>query len=461
MLDPDGRVTTWNPVAERATGYAADEILGKDISCFFTAEEQAAGEPSKALRNAVRDGRDETEGWRVCKNGSRYWAHVVTDSILAPDGRLVGFVRISGDFTARKATADALRRTEEQFRLLVQGVTDYAIYMLDLQGRVTSWNAGAERIKGYLPEEIIGDHFSRFYTAEDRKVGVPAEALRIARTEGRFEKEGWRVRKDGSQFWAHVVIDPIRDESGELIGFGKITQDITERKAAQEALERARDALFQSQKLDAIGQLTGGVAHDFNNFLMAIIGSLELVRKRVPEDPRITPLIDNAMMGAQRGAALTQRMLSFARKQALEPGPVDVADLVRGLVGLIERSLGPTIRIQTDFARRLTPVLADANQLESALVNLTLNARDAMPEGGIITIAARPQMVEAGSATGLAPGRYVRLFGHRHRRGHGRGDARPRGRAVLHHQGRRPRHRARPFHGARPGRTVRRPAHHP
>jgi PAS domain S-box-containing protein len=298
---------------------------------------------------------------------------------------------------------------EEQFRLLVQGVTDYAIYMLDLDGCVSSWNAGAKRIKGYRPEEIIGEHFSRFYTEEDRADGLPERALHTAATEGKFEKEGWRVRKDGSRFWAHVVIDPVRDDTGQIIGFAKITRDITERMETQRALEQAREALFQSQKLEAIGQLTGGIAHDFNNLLMAILGSLELVKKRLPHDPKITPLIDNAVQGAQRGAGLTQRMLTFARKQELKLQAVELPSLVRGMTGLLQRSLGPTIRIETRFPRGLPPVSTDANQLETALLNLAVNARDAMPGGGVIRMEAAHAELDARSETGLPPGEYVRL----------------------------------------------------
>ena len=189
---------------------------------------------------------------------------------------------------------------EEQFRLLVQSVTDYAIYMLSPDGLVTSWNAGAERIKGYRSDEIIGRHFSQFYTPEDREQGRPAQALETAVREGRFEYEGWRVRKDGTRFWSHVIIDPIRNNDGELLGFAKITRDVTERKNNQEALERAREALFQSQKMDAVGQLTGGVAHDFNNLLMAVMGNLDVLRKRLPDDERAHRLLESAMQGARR-----------------------------------------------------------------------------------------------------------------------------------------------------------------
>jgi PAS domain S-box-containing protein len=197
-----------------------------------------------------------------------------------------------------------------------------------VDGIVTNWNLGAERIKGYKPHEIIGKHFSTFYTAEDKVNGEPKRAIATALKEGRFEKEGWRVRQDDTRFWAHVIIDPVRDSQGNLIGFAKITRDITERKQAQEELEKTREALLQSQKMEAIGQLTGGIAHDFNNLLTAILGNLQLVRKRLPDDPRVTGLVDNAILGAQRGSTLTKRMLAFARRQEIKPEAVRVPDLV-------------------------------------------------------------------------------------------------------------------------------------
>jgi len=184
---------------------------------------------------------------------------------------------------------------------------------LDRSGIVTTWNPGAQRFKGYTADEIIGQPFSRFYTEEDQKAGLPGRALETARRDGKFEAEGWRVRKDGSRFWAFVVIDPIRDPAGAVIGYAKITRDITERKEAQEKLEKTRELSLQSQKLEAIGQLTGGIAHDFSNLLAAVLGSLELLRKRLPDDPKAIALLENAMRGAQRGMALTKRMLAFAQ----------------------------------------------------------------------------------------------------------------------------------------------------
>jgi len=224
-----------------------------------------------------------------------------------------------------------------------------------------------------------------------------------------LEKEAWRVRKDGSRFWAHVIIDAIRDDDGKLIGYAKITRDITERREAQRQLEVAREALTQSQKMEAIGQLTGGVAHDFNNLLMAVLGSLELMRKRLPDDPKLRALLENAVQGAQRGSLLTKRMLAFARRQELEQQAVEIPELVRGMTDMLQRSLGPTIIIDTHFPLVSRPVLGDANQLEMILLNLAVNARDAMPNGGQIVIATQEKVLREGDGTRLKPGAYICL----------------------------------------------------
>ncbi|MBA2589687.1 MAG: PAS domain S-box protein [Alphaproteobacteria bacterium] len=409
MLDPAGIVSSWNAGAQRFKGYTPDEIIGQHFSRFYTADDRASGLPARALEISAREGKFEAEGWRMRKDGTRFWAHVVIDPIRDSSGALTGFAKVTRDLTERRASEEALRQSQEQFRLLVQGVTDYAIYMLSPEGIVTNWNPGAQRIKGYTPVEIVGKHFSQFYTPEDRAAGRPERALRTAAEEGKFEAEGWRLRKDGSRFWSHVIIDPIRDEQGKLIGFAKITRDATERKEAQDSLERAREALFQSQKMDAIGQLTGGVAHDFNNLLMAVLGSLELLRKRMPDDPAQLRLVDNAIQGARRGATLTQRMLSFARRQEMDVVPLNVAALVHGMSDLLDRTLGKDVEIQTDFPQALGPAVADDNQLELALLNLCVNARDAMKHGGNIVIAGREEDVDLRHVSGLPPGKYVCL----------------------------------------------------
>jgi PAS domain S-box-containing protein len=389
MLDKNGVVTSWNPGARRFKGYESLEIIGEHFSRFYTEEDQQAGLPANALRIARENQRFEGEGWRVRKDGTRFWVHVVIDPIIGPKGELIGYAKVTRDLTERKNAEDTLRKSEEQFKILVQSVTDYAIYMLSPEGIITNWNAGAERIKGYTPQEIIGQHFSKFYSPDDAAAGLPQIGLDTARREGRFEKEGWRYRKDGSKFWANVVIDAIRKPDGELIGYAKITRDMTERRQAQEQLERAREAMAQSQKMDAIGQLTGGVAHDFNNLLMAVLGSLELIRKRLPEDAKLKLLLNNAFEGARRGVSLSQRMLSFARRQELSLTAVDIKVLVSGMSDMLDRSLGPMMTIETDIPDGLPSIRADANQLETALLNLTVNSRDAMPEGGLIKISAR------------------------------------------------------------------------
>ncbi len=304
----------------------------------------------------------------------------------------------------RERTADLqsaltrLTETERGFVLLVDGVTDYAIFMLAPDGRIVSWNSGAKRIKGYDADEVIGQNFRIFYTEEDRAADKPMIGLRTADLEGRLETEGWRVRKDGSRFWANVIIDAIYS-NGQLVGFAKITRDITERRATEAKLRHA-------QKMEAVGQFTGGAAHDFNNLLMAIMGSLEIMRKRLPNDPKLLSLLDNAVQGAKRGASLTQRMLAFARRQELKTETVELTGLIKNVNGLMERSLGPTVSIELRFPQSPIHVRTDPNQLETALLNLAINARDAMPHGGTITIGVRDEVITAAHATGLSPGPY-------------------------------------------------------
>lgn len=409
MLDPDGVISSWNAGARRFKGYEEAEILGQHFSRFYTEEDRFKGLPQRALDTAAREGRFEGEGWRVRKDGTRFWCHVVIDPIYDPSGRLLGFAKITRDLTERKMAEEGLKQSEQQFRLLVQSVTDYAIYMLDPQGRVTNWNAGAQHIKGYKPEEVIGEHFSMFYTPEDRDAGEPQRTLSIAVSEGRFEHKGWRLRKDGTRFMAHVVVDPIWGDTGALLGFAKITRDITEATLAQQALEKTREALFQAQKMQAIGQLSGGIAHDFNNLLTVILGNLEIVRKRVDGDSKLTRLLDNATQGAMRGVSLTQRMLAFARRQELKTEAVEIPSMVDGITSLLRSSLGPSVLLETNYSPSIEPVVADINQLELAILNLVTNARDAMPHGGKIVISARAEDAEDHPALAPMTGRYVCL----------------------------------------------------
>ena len=310
-------------------------------------------------------------------------------------------VRTPGPAGNSRARADEEReRIESRLSLLIDGVVDFAIFLLDPSGIITNWNAGAERIKGYSADEIVGEHFSRFYTEEDRTADLPRRVLEAAARDGRYEAEGWRVRKDGSHFWANVVIDPIRDkETGELVGFAKITRDITERREAAIALQRAQEQLAQAQKMEGIGQLTSGVAHDFNNLLTIIQGNLETLQRTLqseaPNPARMRRAVGNAMRGVERAGALTQRLLAFSRRQPLDPKVVDVNDLVRGMTDLLRRTLGERIAIHTAFAGDPWLTRVDPNQFETALLNLAVNARDAMPDGGRMTIETINAVVDA------------------------------------------------------------------
>jgi PAS domain S-box-containing protein len=389
MLDADGRIATWNPGARRFKGYEADEVIGDHYSRFFTPEDREAGLPARQLEIAAREGRFEAEGWRVRNDGSRFWAHVVLDPVRTPDGKLIGFAKITRDVTEKKKAEQRLWDSEQRFRLLVQGVRDYAIYMLDREGRVTNWNSGAQAIKGYAEQEIVGEHFSRFYTDEDREAGAPAKALETALREGKYEKQAWRVRKNGERFWASVLIDPIYNEAGEHVGFAKITRDITDQKVAEEALEEARIALAQSQKLQALGELTGGIAHDFNNLITVIRGSAELLCRRDLSDERRLRYVESIIDTADRAATLTSHLLAFSRRQPLKPEVLDLNVRLDAFGEMLSRTLGSRIDVVLDLDCGLWRIEADPAQLENALLNAAINARDAMPGGGTLTLRTR------------------------------------------------------------------------
>jgi PAS domain S-box-containing protein len=412
MLDPSGHVSSWNAGANRFKGYLAHEILGQHFSRFYTPEDQETGVPKRALETALTEGKYESEGWRVRKDGTRFWAHVVIDPIYNEDGVLLGYAKVTRDVTERKAAEEALRESEQRFRLLVQGVTDYAIYMLSPEGVVTNWNSGAERIKGYSYDEIVGSHFSRFYTDEDRAAGVPQRALSTASSAGRFESEGWRVRKDGSRFWAHVIIDAVQDDDGKLLGFAKITRDLTEKKKAAEALEAANVALFQSQKMESIGQLTGGVAHDFNNLLSVLSSGLEVLAMQREEGgaPRgDARTIESMRRAIDRGARLTQQLLAFARQQPLQPETRNLNRVITAFETVLRRAINPNIEFEVELDRKAHSAVIDSARFESALLNLVVNARDAMPQGGRITISTDGVTLGQHQAGMLPPGDYVRV----------------------------------------------------
>ena len=307
---------------------------------------------------------------------------------------------------------------ELQFQVLIDAVKNYAIYMLDPKGYVSTWNSGAEQAKGYTADEIIGRSFECFYTEEDRAAGVPKRVLATAAKEGKFDDDGWRVRKDGTRFYAHAHIERINDPTGKLIGFAKVTRDVTEERESAAFMEQARERLAQAQKMEAVGQLTGGIAHDFNNLLMVIIGNLELIEKglNTPKpgtEANMRRQVANALSGARRGATLTARLLAFARRQALKPAILDVNKFIGAEVEFLQRSLGEAVQIEAIGAGGLWPVEVDANQLEAALLNLAVNARDAMSSGGgKLTIEANNVFLDRDYARAnpeVIPGQYVMI----------------------------------------------------
>jgi PAS domain S-box-containing protein len=260
--------------------------------------------------------------------------------------------------------------------------------MLDPDGNISNWNTGAERIHQYAAAEITGAHFSHFYTEEDQQRGEPARVLKVAAYEGKHVAEGWRRRRDGTLFWANVVIEAIHDEVGSLVGFAQITRDISERREAEAALERAKGQLAQSQKMEALGQLTGSIAHDFNNLLMIVSGHAQLLRRRL-SDPKQLQAIDAIHTAASRGESLTRQLLAFSRRQPLSPVVVDLRERVAAVREMLIGSLRGNIALACDIPADIWPVEIDIAELELALVNVAVNARDAMPGGGTITLSAQ------------------------------------------------------------------------
>jgi PAS domain S-box-containing protein len=386
MLTPQGMINTWNSGARRIKGYSADEIIGKHFSVFYTPEDRAKEEPARSLAVASETGTFNTEAWRVRKDGSKFWASVVIDTLRDDDGDLIGFAKITRDITERKLAQDALRETEQRFRILLQGATDYAICMLSPDGKISNWNAGAERIKGYSEAEVIGKHFSLFYTEEDIAAGEPGRALESAVRQGKYEKKGWRVRRDGSRFLGNVVIDALHDDQGNLVGFAKITRDVTERQHTNDLLQQTSDRLFQSQKMESLGKLTGGVAHDFNNILQIIGGNLELLEPIVRRDESGKRRLHTAINAVDHGAKLCSQLLAYGRRQPLKPAVTNLAGLLRSMDEMLRRALGEMIEVETVIAGGLWNTVVDPHPLENVILNIAINSRDAMKDGGKLTI---------------------------------------------------------------------------
>ena len=312
------------------------------------------------------------------------------------------------DIAERRKAQEALVETELRFRMIIQGITDYAIFMLDADGHITNWNLGAERIHQYTAAEVVGRHFECFYCEEERQRGEPARALRVAAHEGKYAVEGWCLRRDESQFWASILIEAIRDEGGGLVGFVKITRDITERREAQASLQRAQEQLAQSQKMEALGQLTGSIAHDFNNLLMIVSGYAQLLQRRLT-DPKHLQAIDAVHTAANRGESLTRQLLAFSRRQPINPVIADLKERVDAVHEMLVGSLRGNVQLKSDIALDVWPIEVDIAELELALVNIAVNARDAMPGGGSITLSAKNVTLQKSDQVDQLEGDFVAL----------------------------------------------------
>ncbi len=416
VLDPTGVVVSWNLGAERLKGYKPKEIIGKHFSIFYTPADLANDKPGHEIRGAAELGRFEDEGWRVRKDGSRFWANVILTRILDEHGTLIGFGKITRDLTDR-------HQSEFRYRLLVEGVVDYVIYSMDVHGNVGSWNLGAERMKRYKADEIEGKHFSIFYTEEDRKKGLPERILRTAVETGHFEGEGWRVRKDGSRFWASVVVTPLRDDVGNLYGFSKVTRDISERKALQDAIQQHADELElrvqeREQSNAELEAFAYSVSHDLRAPLRAIGGFAEALRQDYDShlDDGGRDYLKEIVAAVARMNTLVQDLLDYGRVSRIDIslGPVNLLEAVNDAV----RQLGDERRgsLRVDVAPDLR-VQAQQQVLTQMIFNLLSNAfkfhsRNSAPE---VRLSAQPKngavrLTVRDNGIGIAPQHQQRIW---------------------------------------------------
>jgi PAS domain S-box-containing protein len=390
-IDPEGYILSWNSGAKRLKGYDADEIIGKHFSIFYPPDQLARGFPTFELREAARVGRFEDEGLRVRKDGTRFWANVVITALRDPSGRLVGFGKVTRDLTERRRAEETLRLSEERFRLLVQGVKDYAIFMLDAGGYIATWNAGAERIKGYSDGEIIGKHFSAFYTAEDLESGKPARELEIATDTGVYEEEGWRLRKDGTRFWASVGITALRKPDGTLAGFAKVTRDLTDRKVAQErAFEAARQAAASDEANRAKSEFLAAMSHELRTPLNAIGGYTDLLTMGVRGSVTKEQLDDlqRIKRSQQHLLGIINDILNFSRMEAgqitYEYSTVPLSSAIESVGHMIEpQAAAKNVKLTVQSSPPDVVAWADKSKVEQILLNLLSNAVKFTNEGTV------------------------------------------------------------------------------
>jgi PAS domain S-box-containing protein len=403
LLDQRGHILTWNAGAERIKGYTAPEILGHHFSRFYTEDAVARRWPEHELAVAATQGRFEDEGWRMRKDGSRFWANVVITALRDPGGEVRGFSKIARDLSERRRAEESLRHSEERFRLLVEAVRDYAIFMLDTDGRVVSWNAGAERIKGYAAHEIIGKHFSVFYPEDARRKKWPEQELALAREHGRFEDEGPRLRKDGTTFWANVVIAAVFERDGTLRGFAKVTRDLTDLRRV-EALE---DASRKTNEFLAM------LAHELRNPLAPMTNALKLLARVPTSDP--TELWVREVLERQTGqmSRLVDDLLDVSRvtrsAMVLDRKPLDARKSLRNALDAARQWIEEgRHRLTLAIADERLDVDGDEVRLNQVFQNLLHNAAKYTPQGGEIRVTARREGDEAvisvrDSGVGMTP----------------------------------------------------------
>lgn len=404
LLDPGGIILTWNAGAHRLKGYKADEVIGKHFSVFYPEDALRANYPAYELEVAKKEGRFEDEGWRLRKDGSRFWANVIITALLEEDGTFLGFSKITRDLTQRRAQEESLRQSEERFRLLVEGVTDYAIFMLDANGHVMTWNPGAQRISGYAAEEVIGKHFSVFYPQEVRDSGWPQHELAVATESGRFDDEGERIRRDGSTYHAKVTITALRDSQGRLVGFAKLTRDLTERRRAEalesekrthdELLDAERSARIEAQRATRMkDEFLATLSHELRTPLSAILGWTQVLKRSFEkvsaED--LKRAIDVIDRNARSQVQLIEDLLDLSRimagKVRLDLQQVSLQDVVTVAVESCEpTALAKGVALRMVLDPLPAKVSADSGRLQQVIWNLLSNAVKFTPRGGQVQV---------------------------------------------------------------------------